>query len=202
MLGMGIAVVALCLTAAGVLVLTGAIYFGYWLGRGKPNPFDKLGTGDYELLHASSSDWRQAANGMAHVLVSRCGKKKGVSYVTLPMRCLRDCDDRQLSWESMATAFYSHEVVRAEIVEKSGEHLLRLLRPASAAASATEAELDAAAALAGFAPATAEPAVPVSDLPTLIVAAPAVPPEECPASPNGHGEPEAIPPPLAQVGSL
>ena len=201
MLGIGIGVVVAFLTSAVILVLTGAIYVGRRLGIGKPTPFDKLGTGDYVLWYLGSADWNPVC-GTAWILISRLGKKS-VSYVTLPIRCLRGYGNEPLMNSEAVRAILGTGFALAEIVEKKGEHLLRFQSPVSAAASATEAELDAVASLAGFASATAEPSRSIADQPTLILDTSLAPPEERPAGPNGHGEPETPPPPsTAQVGSL
>lgn len=203
MLGMGIAVVAFCLTAAGVLVLAGAIYFGYWLGRGKPNPFDKLGTGDYVLWHLAGTDWNPATlRGTAYVLITREGKKS-VSYVQLPLRCLRGYDNEQLTPADAAVLLYHNGgFALAEIVEKNGEHLLRCQRPTHPVVSPTEAELEEADSRAGFASATAEPSILIANQPTLIVTPGIVSAQERPDGPNGNGEPKESPSSPAQVGSL
>lgn len=162
MLGLGIGLTAALIVVGSALLIVLAIGFGHALGRGKPKPFRRLDTGDYVLWYLVSNDWNpENGRGTACILISRSGET-GVSCVQMPMRCLRGYDNEQLTPEA-ASADLGTGFALAEIVEKKGEHLLRLQRPASVVASATEAEMDAVDSLAGFAPATVEPPTPSAD---------------------------------------
>lgn len=183
MLGFGIGMTVALVAAGSALLIVLAIGFGHALGRGKPKLFRKLDTGDYLLYHLTVKDWQpKDGRGTALILVSRVGTK-GVSYVRLPMEQLRSYDNQSLNPTDVASILFGNGAgfVPAEIVEKNGGHFLRIQR----------SPLDPP--LASLSVGTSA-SVPVSPAPPECASA-----AERPASPNGNGETEPVPPP-AEVG--
>lgn len=199
MFGLGIAVVAFFITLGSGLVLTGAIYFGYRLARGKPIPFKKLGTGDYVLYHLVSADWKPDG-GMAYVLISRAGTNR-VNYVSLPVRSLRGYNNEQMT-QDLARAAMRFGGGVVEVVEKRGEHLLRFQRSLPPAEVAVFEPQHLAASPAAPALPVAVPGVPITEQPTVILDPGVIPSETRSAGQNGHGDevlPEVQPAPAKHL---